>query len=260
MRSSYRNSQRDGSRTSSRTLPRDQSQEGAYGYVPSYAPYVPSYAEQERQSRQAARQAYPAQSPSVAPVDRRGSITSVFALLLSLVIVALAVGGTVVPQAMAARYGTSDLMSTAMCVLMGYGAILLSFVLETPTILLALRAVSNPRGHVGRGRGLVSIVVGAVAPVAALSLLTVFVVGQAQEIKVDDVIPRITTNADGKMQIVGGEGLGGGMVDVINQVNEMSEEGYSIGFDDNGNVVATDPNGQTVTIDADKLSELGAAM
>lgn len=192
------------------------------------------------------------------PSDHRGRITSFFSLLLALAIVVLSVGGCVVPVMMGAGNGGTELVDLAIATVMGYGAILASFVLGMPTVLIALRSAATAKGHVGRGRSLVSIVLAVTVPVLSLAVLSTFVVRKAQTIDWDEVIPKVETDEDGKTRITGGKALGSDMGDIINQINEMAEEGYSVGFDGNGNLVATDPNGQTVTITPEDLAQIGS--
>lgn len=200
----------------------------------------------------------PVAPPSPAPVaqDRRGTVTSVFSLLLSLAILVLSVAGAAVPPLMASRPSSSGVLNVVMYVVAGLAAILAAFVLGTPTILLALRAVGKAQGQPGRGRGMFSVVVAALAPTVALVFLGMFAAGQASTIKASDVIPQVTTDSEGHMHISAPEALGPEMTDAIERFNELSEEGYSIGTDADGNIVATSPDGKTVTIDQERLEEL----
>ena len=203
---------------------------------------------------------YPAPTHQPVADDHSGRITSFLSLLLALAIVALSVAGTVIPMAMYARYGQSDLATSALAVAMGYGAIVASFLLGMPTVLIGLRSACKPRGHVGRGRGMVSVVLAVTIPFMAFVILSVFTVRRASAIDLRRAVPQVVTDSNGKAKIVGGEALGPGMSEVIDEVNEMSEQGYSVGVDADGNVVATDPSGKTVTIDEERLSELANAI
>lgn len=225
------------------------------GYASEYdypvtAAYVPATQTQPGQVR------YPNAMPSEAS-DHRGRVTSVFSLLLAIVVMLLSFGGFLFPPLMIRNAGTSDVFSSLMYIIMGYGAIFAALLLQSPTTLMALRAVSNQKGHVGRGRGLVSIIVSCVFPITCLMLLTAFSIGQIQNAMASGVLPQVTTGSDGKPKLVMPESMGAEIDGIVGQVNDLAEEGYSVGVDGNGNLVATDPSGKQVTITSDDLAQIG---
>lgn len=234
-------------------------EDGSYRYAGQG--FVPATRERRSEGhRVPSTGSYPPPSHRPMADNRSGSLTSFLSLLLAVAIVVLSVAGTVVPMAMYARYGQTDLATSALAVLMGYGAIVASFLLGMPTVLIGLRSACKPQGHVGRGRGITSVVLAVTVPFVAFVTLTTFTVRRASAIDLRSAVPQVVTDSNGRMRIVGGEALGPGMSEVIDEVNEMSEQGYSVGVDEDGNVVATDPSGKTVTIDEEKLSELGESM
>lgn len=221
----------------------------ATGGYPTPSAYVP--AARVRNERTAYRQ-----EPS-AGTDHRGRVTSVLSLLMSIVIVMLSFGGLILPSVMMRTTGGSDIVSTMTFIAMGATLILMALLLQAPTILLALRAVSTQKGHVGRGRGLVSVVVSCVFPIACLLLLLAFAAGRIQTAIDDGSLPQVTMGSDGRPQVTMPEGATGALGGVMGQVSELAEEGYSVGVDADGSLIATDPNGQTVTITEEDLARIG---
>ena len=181
-----------------------------------------------------------------------------FSLLIAIVVTVMSVGGMLVPMLTNARYGNVELMTVLMATVCGYAAIVASFVLGMPAVLLALRSAATEQGHMGRGRGLVSIILSVTVPVLSLAILSAFVARKIQSVDWNEVVPHVLTDDSGRMRIMGGELLGSEIGTIIDQVNEMVDEGYSVGFDENGNLMATDPSGQTVTITPEDLETLGA--
>lgn len=223
-----------------------------YDY-PSPSAYIP--ATQSRR-RGGYGQAW-SQGTASARDDHRGRITSVLSLFLSLVIVALSFGGFLLPPIMLRGETSSDAITTFAYIALGYVPILVALLMQAPTILLALRSVSTPRGHVGRGRGLVSVILSCVFPVTCLALLSVFAIGQVNSAIARGVLPQVVTGSDGKPRLVLPEGMDSELGDIVGQVNELAEEGYSVGMDADGNLVATDPDGRQVTITPEDLAEIG---
>lgn len=191
--------------------------------------------------------------------DRRGRVTSVFSLLLSLVVLGLSVAGAAAAPVVASR-PDAGIVEIVPAVFVGLGLIVAAFVVETPTVLLALRAVGKAPGQVGRGRGMFSIVVGTLAPTVALVVLVLFTVGQvnalAQAIETGSWMPQVVEDENGRVHVTAPEFLGEDMAGAVERFNELSEQGYSIGTDADGNLVATNPDGESVVIDEEKLAEL----
>lgn len=236
-----------------------QQQYAEFGYVPSYQQQgYDAYGTQAQypgQAQQGGMQAATAQ-------DRRGRVTSVFALLMAMAVVALSVGGLLMPRFVSMSRGVTSVTMANIpdiltAVVSGYGSIFVALLLEIPTVLLALRSASKPQGHVGRGRGIVSVIISVVFPVLCLMQLSFIVIKQVQSVNVQDIIPQVVTDANGKTRIVAPEGLGEELGSVIDQVNDMADEGYSFGVDGDGNVTATNPDGKTVTVTPEQLSEIG---
>lgn len=103
--------------------------------------------------------------------DRRGRITSLLALLLAAASVAAIFSPNLVRHE-----GPIDRLVLSMA------ALGLSLAMMVPAVLLGLRSASKPKGHVGRGRGLVSVMVSAVAPCVAFALMVSACLGLARSV------------------------------------------------------------------------------
>lgn len=246
--------------------------------------------------------------------DRKGRVTSLIALMLAIAIVAMSVGAVILPWAISASGEAVDYGKLLTSIAAGFGAILLSLVLMVPTVLIALRSASKPKGHVGRGRGLFSVIASVTLPVLCLGCLGTFAFLQAHAVMHSGIISKTVPDDDGNIRLVvpgnditiskdvaytldsagllpettldeGGTipvtakngtiyvgeqrldtetlqdlaGMSGSSVEVTDEqltdiaksMESLEELGYSLGIDEDGQIVATDASGNSVTLSMD---------
>lgn len=134
--------------------------------------------------------------------DRRGSITSILALLLSLAVIVLSVMTVAIPLSMATADGVTDYGGLVVGMARGLASAMASLMLMVPTVLLALRSASKPKGHVGRGRGLFSVIVSVTFPVMFLGIGLAFAFGQARSVMESGVVAKTAPADDGSIRLV----------------------------------------------------------
>lgn len=125
------------------------------------------------------------------PNDNRGRVTSVLGVILVALIVIVVVIPAVLPTA-----------DEAERVLRAFGMSGIALVLMVPAVLLGLRSACTPKGHVGRGRGIVTVVAGTVVPVISVVITVLMALGLAHEVVNSGIASRIVNPKDGSVTIV----------------------------------------------------------
>lgn len=123
--------------------------------------------------------------------DRRGSITSFLGLILVALSIACVTANVAIPTETNAEWLIRSIATLGVVIVASIAA-----------ILVGLRSASKPKGHVGRGRGLATVIMGALMPAVAFSVMVLSMHAIAREVMKSGLVMHVTERATGKSSLV----------------------------------------------------------